>query len=129
MSEAESKTDGWLASLRRGGDSLLGLVQTRLELLAVELQEEKLRAIKLLVWFGVALTLLAAGLLVVIATLALWMWSIAGYLGLLGLAVLVLSGAGGILVWLRRQISAGPRPFTTTLSEFQKDREWLRTKV
>ena len=43
MNEHTRETGGWLDSLRRTGDSLLGLAQSRFELFAVELQEEKCR--------------------------------------------------------------------------------------
>lgn len=126
MREGDPKPDGWLDTLRRSGDSLLGLAQSRLELFSVELQEEKLRVLKLLVWLGVALALGMAGILVVIGTLALFLWNQAGYFGLVGLALLVLAGAAGIFFWLRRQIQSGPRPFDATVTEFRKDRECLR---
>jgi len=128
MNEADPKPESWGEALRRGGDSILGLVQTRLELFSIELQEEKLRAIKLLIWLGVALAIGVAGILVVIGALALWFWNLAGYWGLVGLAALTLGAATGIFLWLRDQICHGPRPFDATLSEFRKDREWLHPK-
>jgi len=128
MSDGDPKPDGWTEPLRRSGDSLLGLVQSRLELFTVELQEEKLRAINLLVWLTIALALAVAGLLVAVGALALFLWNAAGYLGLIGLAVLTLASAAGLLWWLRQKLETGPTPFDTTVAEFKKDREWLRKK-
>lgn len=128
MSDDTSKPEGWMEALRRSGDSLLGLMQSRLELFAVELQEEKLRAINLFIWLSVALALGMAGVLVVVAALALFLWQTAGYLGLIGLALLTLAGAAGLLWWLRRQLQTGRTPFGTTVAEFNKDREWLRNQ-
>ncbi|PTX98590.1 phage holin family protein [Opitutus sp. ER46] len=108
------------------GASALGLVRTRLELLGVELQEEKLRLVSLLVWLAVAVTLIAAGLLVTIGTLALLLWDEAGYLGLAGLAGLTLAAGAGLLWWLRRRVRRGPGPFAATIGEFKKDIQCLR---
>jgi uncharacterized membrane protein YqjE len=126
MPEEDPKPDGWLDAMRRSGDSVLGLVQNRLELFSVELQEEKLRTIKLLIWLGAALALGIAAILVAAGALALYLWQLAGYLGLAGLALLTLVGAVGIVCWLRRQLHTGPTPFNATVAEFKKDRECLR---
>lgn len=128
MSASAPKPDGWLDALRRSGDSVLGLVQNRLELFSVELQEEKLRAIKLLVWLAVALALALAAILVAAGALAIFLWQVAGYWGLIGLALLTLGGAAGIVWRLRQQLHTGPTPFNATVTQFKKDRECLRKK-
>jgi uncharacterized membrane protein YqjE len=128
MGEGDPKPAGWLELLRRAGDSLLGLVQSRLELFTVELQEEKLRALGLLVWLGLALVLGAAGLLLGLGALALFLWEMTGYAGLVGLALVTLASAAGLLWAMRRRIRRGPLPFSQTIAEFRKDRECLRRK-
>lgn len=126
MDPSDPKAQGWLDSLRRMGDSVLGLVQSRFELFAVELQEEKLRALNLVVWLVVALTLVVAGLLAGLAALGIWLWSVAGYLGLMGLMLAALAAAAGVLWGIRRRIRSGPVPFAETVAEFRKDRACLR---
>jgi uncharacterized membrane protein YqjE len=126
MSESTTHTGGLFESLRRTGESLLGLIRNRFELFAVELQEEQLRFFNRLVWLGIAMTLGAAGLLVGLGTLAVWVWNAAGYAGLMALAVAALAGATGIFMRLRRQIIRGPPPFAGTVAEFRKDSECLR---
>lgn len=76
MFESEPDAGGIIDSIRRFGNSLTGLLHTRAELFAVELQEEKLRAIRLLVWVAVAITLGVAGLLVAVGGLALFFWEL-----------------------------------------------------
>jgi len=125
MSDGDPKPDGWMEALRPSGDSLLGLAQSRLELFTVEFQEEKLRAIYLLIWLTIALALLVAGVLVVVGALAIFLWNAAGYIGLISLAVLTLAGAAGLLWRLHQRLHSGPTPFNTTVTEFKKDREWL----
>lgn len=111
--------------MRRAADSLLRLAQSRLDLFAVELQEEKWRLIQVLLWVGVALVLTAAGVTLILGALALWLWKTAGYLGLVIVALLALGSAAGILIWLRRRLRAEGPPFRATVAEFQKDRAWL----
>jgi len=126
MSESTTHTGGWFESLRRTGESLLGLIRSRFELFAVELQEEKLRFLNLLVWLGIAMTLGAAGLLIGMGALATWVWTAAGYAGLIVLAAAALAGAAGIFMGLRCQIKSSPPPFAGTVAEFRKDTECLR---
>ena len=128
MIETEQETVGVMESIRRLGSSLTGLLQARAELFAVELQEEKLRAIRLLVWVSAAIALGVAGLLVAIGGLALFVWEKAGYPGLAGFAVAAI-GAAAISLWvIQRRIMRGPAPFAETLAEFRKDAESLRQK-
>jgi uncharacterized membrane protein YqjE len=126
MDETAIHTDGWFDSLRRTGESLLALIRSRFELFAFELQEEKLRLISLLLWLGTAMTLGAAGLLIGMGTLAVWLWNSAGYAGLIMLTLAALVAAAGILLSIRRQIKSGPLPFAGTVAEFRKDSECLR---
>ncbi|MGH7956241.1 MAG: phage holin family protein [Opitutaceae bacterium] len=128
MAEAEQGGGGVLDSARRITSSVLGLLHNRLSLAAVELQEEKLRAINLLLWLCAAIVLGAAGLMVVIAALGLFLWERAGYAGLVGLALAALAGGFVVLWLLRRRILRGPQPFATIVAEFGKDLECLRPR-
>lgn len=121
MAEGAHDDGGLMSSLRRLTASLVGLARTRIELLAVELQEEKLRAITLLLWLSLGLVLGMAGVLVAIGALALWLWQRAGYLGLAGLAGGTLAVAGVIFTCIRLQLIRGPLPFAGTVEEFKKD--------
>jgi uncharacterized membrane protein YqjE len=126
MSDTPPDTGGWLESLRRIGGSLSALLRSRFELFTVELQEEKLRLLNLLVWLGLALALATAGIFVAIIALAFWLWAVAGYAGLIALAVAALAAAFAILWSIRRKIQTGPTPFAQTAAEFRKDGECLR---
>lgn len=126
MPETERGETGVLASVRRLGSSVLGLLGSRLELFSVELQEEKLRVIRLLVWLAVACALALAGLLIVIGALALFFWQKAGYAGLLGVALGVFAVAAVVFGLLRRRLQREATPFAGTAGEFRKDMEWLR---
>lgn len=126
MDESPHKSGGLLNSLHRIGDSLLGLAQSRIELFAVELREEKLRDLNLLAWLVVALALVVAGLLIGLGALAVYLWDIAGHFGVAGLALATVASGAGMLWGIRRRIQHGPIPFAETIDGFRKDRECLR---
>lgn len=128
MAEADSGITGLLDSVRRMGSSFLALIHTRVELFAVELQEQKLRAIGLLGWLVAALALAVAGILLVIGILGLFLWQHAGYAGLIGLALATLGGSVGLLWMLRRRILSEPDPFAASISEMGKDLECLESR-
>jgi len=128
MDDKGQTPGGWLNSLRSASDNLLGLAQNRFELFAVEFQEQKLRALNIIVWLVLALALIVAGLLVGLGALALYLWRIAGFLGLTGLALVTLA-AGAALLWrIHQRIRNGPTPFAQCIDEFRKDRECLRNR-
>lgn len=128
MNTSTAKSGGWLDSLRRIGESFLALLRSRFELFTVELQEEKLRLLRLLVWIGIAAAVGAAGILIGITALAFWLWTVAGYAGLIGLAAVMLILALGILLVIRRNIQSSQPPFAQTAAELRKDGECLRSK-
>lgn len=112
--------------MRRISDSFLTLTRSRFELFTVELQEEKLRLFNLLIWITLAAAFGFAGVFIIVITLAIWLWAIGGYLGLIALGVAALAGAVGILLSIRNQLQTGPAPFAQTVAEFRKDGECLR---
>lgn len=126
MDDGEPSSAGLVASAQRMARSLLGLLQTRIELLAIELQEEKLRALDLLAWITAAIALAIAAILLAIGTLALFLWQRAGYAGLIGLTLAAFIAAVAMFLVMRRRIVRGPQPFSATTAEFRKDVEWLR---
>lgn len=127
MSVPPTNPGGWLESLRRIGESVATLLRNRFELFTVELQEEKLRLINLLVWLCFAAAIGVGGVLVAMFALAFWLWELAGYAGLIGLAAAALAVAAGIIMAIRHKIQTGPMPFAHTAAEFRKDGECLRS--
>jgi uncharacterized membrane protein YqjE len=122
MGDTAPKPAGLPASLRRIGDSLLGLVESRLQLFALELQSEKLRLAGLLCWLSLAVALGGAALFLFTAALALYLWETSRFAGLLAMGG-VLTGAAAAIFWrLRARLKKGPPPFTDTIAEFKKDR-------
>jgi uncharacterized membrane protein YqjE len=119
---------GLHALLRHIGDSILGLAQSRLQLIALELESEKLRLMDVLLRLCVAVALGAVGLMVGTAALAMYLWQTAGIAGLL-LAAGGFVGAAGLVVWqLREKMRQSPTPLADTIAEFKKDRACLQGK-
>lgn len=123
-----SVSGGLLASARGLGDGLLESVRQRLELFALELREEKLRATQLLIWLSVAV--FAAGLAVTFASLALvfLFWETARLAVLGGLALFYTAGCLIAVRKFRRWRAQHPKPFEATLAELQNDRACIRPR-
>ncbi len=122
----DGRSGGLSDSLRRLAGTGVALVQTRFELLAAELEEEKLRLGSLVVFAAAAILLLDLGivLLAVFLTVAFWDTDRLLVLGILTTAFLV-SGAiaAAAAVRLARTRS---RLFAASLAELAEDREALR---
>lgn len=113
-------------SLRGLLDNTLQTAQTRLELLAVELQEEKLRLTGLLFNLVVGALLLAFGIVFLLAFLTVLFWEEHRLLAL-GLATAVCFG-GALLTATNaaRELKRGSRLFAASLAELARDRAALR---
>lgn len=107
-------------------DAGLQTVQTRLELLAVELQEEKLRLTGLALNAVLAGLLLGFGLVFLMIFLTVLFWEEHRLLAL-GISTAVCIG-GGLLAASNaaRAFRSGTKLFTASLAEFARDRAALR---
>ena len=113
---------GLLGSIRRMFDNAVGAVHSRIELVVVELQEERDRAVSILVWSGVLLFLAFMAIVAFSFCVILAFWQYAIWAGL-GLGVLYLIGAVIAATFIRKRLKA---PFfAETMNQLRKDREWL----
>jgi len=128
MPEAEPPPGGVLDSFRKLCDRGLAQVQNRVELFAVEFQEEKARLLKTLVLAGGVFFL--AGVAVIMVTLTVvWLAGESARLPLLiGFSVLYVAGAVAGFLAFRKMIRTAPPPFQDTVSELKKDRDWLSSR-
>lgn len=122
----ENPSPGFLDSLRHLGAGLLGAVHDRVELLAVELHEEKFRLIQIFVWISAAVFTGMMALTFASLTLVYLFWDGARLAVLGGLAGFYLVALGVILAAFRRYLSRQPRPLAATLQELQDDRTCIR---
>ena len=126
MADVDSKSAGGLmSSVQRLLGSLLSVVQTRIEIVAAELEEER-EHVKELVLYGVfALVFISLGMITLTVFVTLWLWELYG-VHALGVVGVVLLGVGmAIALRARHKERARPRMFATTLAELRKDRQTL----
>jgi uncharacterized membrane protein YqjE len=117
-----------LGTARRLADNALAAVQTRLELFALELREEKTSAIELLIWVCTALffgmmaviTLIAALIMIVPPEMRVYATG--------GFALLFTIGAIWAYTRMRARLKNQGAPFSDTIDEFKRDREWLQPR-
>lgn len=117
-----TRSAGLFASVRTLLGTCLGIAQTRLELLATELEEERLRLAKML-WYGfLILFFLGGGILLLTLLVIVAFWDSHRLMALALAAAIYLGIALLCFVWLRRQAGHKPRLFAASLAELGKDR-------
>jgi uncharacterized membrane protein YqjE len=117
---------GFVDSLRALGDGLMASVESRLELVSIELQEEKFRLIQVFIWISAALFTGMLAVLFASLTLVYLFWESARLAALGGLTLLYTGAMVTIIVLFRRYLARQPRPFAATLDELGKDRTCIR---
>ena len=128
MAASDPKKGGLLESARRVGHSFTALLANRLQLFAIELQEEKYRALQAAMWLIAGLALLFLGLAMGVGAVGILVFTQWGIPGLCGLTVLLLALGGSVLVVMWNRLKSAERPFAGTLRELKKDCEWLQRK-
>ena len=118
MSESNN---GLFASAKRLADLTLATAHNRVELFAVELQEEKYRFIQAVLLTASAIALGVSALALVTITLVMMFWENGRMPVLCVLSALFIVGAGLVLRSLRKCLANGPG-FKNTLSELERDR-------
>lgn len=116
---------GWPARLRRLLGTGVALLQIRLDLLAIEIEEEKRRVFGALLIAAMALLLLGTGLLLGVAWLVWFMpasWRPMA-VGLLSLTFLL--AGSGLLLRARRHVASADGPAPATRAELRADRHML----
>ncbi len=122
MPEASS---GLMGSVRRLLSTLTSIASTRLELLANELQEERLHLTQMLFFTLVALFFFGMGLLLFTAFIVVLFWD-DHRLAVLGVMCIFFFALGTLLAMLlRSKAQAKSKLFSASLAELAKDREQL----
>jgi uncharacterized membrane protein YqjE len=113
---------GLFTSIRRMFDNAVGAFHSRVELIVVELQEERDRAVNILVWSGVLLFLIFMAIVAFTFCVIVALWQYAVWVGL-GFGVFYLVGAAIAATIVRKRLKAPL--FSETMNQLRKDREWL----
>jgi len=122
---SSSASTGLIGSLRALGDNLLGTVHDRLELLSVEVQEEKLRLIQAFVWISVAVFTGMMTLVFLSLTVVYLFWAEARLTVLIVLTALYAIAFLTVVFAFRRHLAKEPRPLDSTLREIAEDRSCI----
>ena len=125
MAEASSSL---MESIKRLLSTLASIVSTRLELLANELQEERLHLTQMLVFALLTLFCFGIGVLLLAAFIVVLFWDEhrLAVLGMLSIIFFALSMLTAML--LRSKMEAKSKLFSVSLAELAKDKEQLSTR-
>ncbi len=124
-----TRSAGLLTSSRRLATSLLAMVQTRLEIVAAEFEEERERLRELVVYGLMSILFISFGIIFLTLLVVLLLWQDHRYSVLGAFSVIYLGLGAFAFVILRRKLRERPRLFATTIAELKKDRESLTPRA
>lgn len=122
MAEADA---GLMGSIRQLLSTVTSIASTRLELLANELQEERLRITQMLLFALFALFCFGVGILLLTALIVVLFWDDHRLAVLGALSALFFALGALITMLLRSKVQAKSRLFSTSLAELTEDRKQL----
>ena len=126
MADAAGQSSGLFDSLRTLARASLALVQTRLQLLANDLEEQRVLLAREMLLALTAAFLLGVSLVFAATFVVVLLWDSFRLLTLAGFALLFLVAAFVAYTRLRLVLLERPKMFSATLQELEKDRESMR---
>ena len=126
--ERPAAPSGFMASLAGIGENLVATVQERIELISLELQEEKFRVIRMLIWMGAAVFAGVMALSIATLTIVYLFWDTARLGVLTGFTVFYSAALVWVVVKLRGTFTH-PKPFQATIDTLSEDRECIRKQT
>jgi uncharacterized membrane protein YqjE len=124
-SSGHGRDTGLRGSLARLAASGLALLRTRAELAALEFEESRERAKRHLLLLAVAGLAFALAWIACCALFVVFFWDAHRHAALLAVAVLHFVVGVGALWRLKSAEAAATPPFAATLTELERDRQWL----
>jgi uncharacterized membrane protein YqjE len=117
---------GLVDSLSRLGRSGLALLRTRLQILGTEIEEERIRFVRLALAVAAIAFCLQMAVLLFVVFMAVFLWE-THRLATLAVfaAIFLIAGVAGALV-LRQRLARRPKMFASSLGELAKDEERLQ---
>lgn len=114
------------AAVGRIASTLAAMVGTRLELAAVEFQEDARRLLGYLAWSLLAVFLAAGAVMLVALFVILLFWESYRLQAVAVMALLLAAGASLIAMSVRSKLHAQSPLFADTLAELRKDIDYVR---
>lgn len=122
----EGQATGLLNSLKTLLATLLAIVQTRLELVSTEFEEERARLQSVLMLLLAALFCLGFGALLLTLFIVVLFWDTHRLSVTAGCAIFYLGLGWSAAAAARAKLRSKPRLFAATLAELSKDRDSLK---
>lgn len=119
---------GIVQSLRNLAATLVSLLRTRFELLATEIEEERVRFLQLLFWAALALFFFALGIVLLVILYVAVFWDSYRITAIVTLACVFFAAGAGAAMAVRNRILARPRLFSASLDELARDKDQLKRR-
>ncbi len=129
MEPRTTESPGFLHALRAVGENLIGTLHDRVELLALDLHEEKFRLIRIFIWICAAVFTGMLAILFASLTLVYLFWDGARLAALGGFTLLYTGAFIAIVIAFRRHLAGQAKPFAASLRELDTDRTCIRTET
>jgi len=121
MTEEAGRSEGLLDSLRNLARTFLAVVQTRIEIFASEIDEERTRLARIAVLAAAAAFCLGLAVILLVFFLVVLFWDTDRLLAIGVLAGVFAVGGIAACLGLRTAISKRPKFLSATLAELRKD--------
>jgi uncharacterized membrane protein YqjE len=125
MSEETGHTESLLESLRHLAQTFVSLVQTRIEIFANEIDEERARLARVVVLAVVAAFCLGLAVVLLVLLVVVVFWDSNRLLAIGVIAAVFALGALAALLALRTAVRQRPKFLSATLAELHKDEKDL----
>ena len=125
---SEDAGPGIIQSLRSLGATVVALLWNRFDLLATELEEERIRLLQLLFWAAGAIFFFGIGILLIVVFLVALFWDSHRFIAIVSMAGIFLAAGIGMAMAVRRRIHEHPRLFSASLEELAKDKDRLTSR-
>ncbi|HUR45528.1 MAG TPA: phage holin family protein [Candidatus Saccharimonadales bacterium] len=125
--QAATPSTGMFQTLRKILDTGVGALHNRVELFAVEMKEEQHNLLSLIIWISICLFLAMMAIIVITGTVILMFEGERRLYAAAGFCALYLIGAIVAFFKFKSRFSQSSLPFSDTIDEMRKDREWLQS--
>lgn len=124
----EQPSAGLLQSLRNLGATLVAVLQTRLELLATDLEEERTRLLQILFWAAAALFFFGVAVLILALLVVLLLWEERRVGAIIALSVIFFMIGIGLAIGVRNRLRVRSRLFASNVEELARDQKELTSR-